>query len=292
MIHRLISAAATSIAISEEEKVSCWKNVFRRPEIGEDHTILQALSSVEMMTLLLTTICGLGGTLTLMDNLGQIGTSLGYSLQSIRTFVSLTSIWIYLGESSAGILSEIFIDKYKFPRPLMLTLTLVFSCIGYLLIAFDVKHGLYVASIVTGFCFGAHWPLILSIVSEIFGLKHYSTLYNIGSMASPIGLYLLNVRVTGHFYDKEAMKQLEASGRRRKAGEELNCNGGECFKLSFIIITGVTLFGAIVSLFLVMRTIKYYKSDIYSKFREDRENVVAARTETVVVGDNELTASR
>ncbi|KAH7537108.1 hypothetical protein FEM48_Zijuj03G0056900 [Ziziphus jujuba var. spinosa] len=198
-----ITTGAVTTTIPEKEKVYWWKNVFQPPEIGEDHTILQAIFSVEMITLLLTTICGLGGTLTLMDNLG--------------------------------------------------------------------------------FCFGAHWPLILSIISEIFGLKHYSTLYNIGSMASPIGLYLLNVRVTGRFYDKEAMKQLEALGKKRKAGEELNCNGGECFKLSFIIITGVTLFGTIVSLFLVMRTRKYYQSDIYRKFREDQENV--AENETLVVGN-------
>ncbi|XP_060676009.1 protein NUCLEAR FUSION DEFECTIVE 4-like [Ziziphus jujuba] len=277
------TTGAVTTTIPEKEKVYWWKNVFQPPEIGEDHTILQAIFSVEMITLLLTTICGLGGTLTLMDNLGQIGTSLGYSLHSIRTFVSLTSIWIYLGESSMGILSEIFINKFKFPRPLMFTLTLLVSCIGYILIAFNVKHGLYIASIITGFCFGAHWPLILSIISEIFGLKHYSTLYNIGSMASPIGLYLLNVRVTGRFYDKEAMKQLEALGKKRKAGEELNCNGGECFKLSFIIITGVTLFGTIVSLFLVMRTRKYYQSDIDRKFREDQENV--AENETLVVGN-------
>ncbi|KAF3434049.1 hypothetical protein FNV43_RR25152 [Rhamnella rubrinervis] len=261
-----------------EKRVSCWKNVFRPPEIGDDYTILQAIFSVEMITLLVTTICGLGGTLTLMDNLGQIGTSLGYSLQSITTFVSLTSVWIYLGEACVGILSEIFITKYKFPRPLMFTMTLLFSCIGHLLIAFNVKHGLYAASIITGFCFGAHWPLIFSIISEIFGLKHYSTLYNFGSMASPIGLYLLNVRVTGYLYDKEAMKQLEALGLKREAGKELNCNGGECFKLAFIIITGVTLLGTLVSLVLVWRTRKFYKGDIYRKFR-DESNVVASELE-------------
>lgn len=266
-----------------EKKVSCWENVFRPPEIGEDYTILQAILSVEMITLLLTTICGLGGTLTLMDNLGQIGTSLGYSLQSITIFVSLTSIWIYLGEACVGILSEIFITKYKFPRPLMFTLTLLFSCIGYLLIAFNVKHGLYIASIITGFCFGAHWPLIFSIISEIFGLKHYSTLFNFGSMASPIGLYLLNVRVTGYLYDKEATKQLEALGMKREAGKELNCNGGECFKLAFIIISGVTLLGTLVSLVLVWRTRKFYRSDIYRKFRDEANDVVAVTEEVVPV---------
>lgn len=60
-------------------------------------------------------------------------------------------------------------------------------------------------------------------------------------MARPVGLYLLNVKVTDYFYDKEGVKQLEALRLRREAGKELNCTGGECFKLSFILITVVTL---------------------------------------------------
>ncbi|KAB1219022.1 putative transporter MCH1 [Morella rubra] len=257
--------------LSKENEVSCWKNVFRPPDRGEDYTILQALFSVDMLILFLAGICGVGGTLTAIDNLGQIGKSYGYPNQSISTFVSLVSIWNYLGRVASGFVSEIFLRRYKFPRPLMLTLTLIVSCAGHLLIAFDVPDGLYVASVIIGFCFGAQWPLLFAIISELFGLKYYSTLYNFGSVASPIGLYLLNVRVTGHLYDKEAEKQMAALGLQRKAGEELNCTGVECFKLSFIIITAVSFLGALISLVLVLRTTKFYKSDIYKKFREQAE---------------------
>lgn len=272
-LEQTVSVAAapeevSSGSTSSSKEPSCWTTCFSPPDRGEDYTILQALFSLDMLILFFATICGVGGTLTAIDNLGQIGGSLGYPKKSISTFVSLVSIWNYLGRVVSGFVSEIFLAKYKFPRPLMLTIILLLSCIGHLLIAFNVPGGLYVASIIIGFCFGAQWPLVFAIISELFGLKYYSTLYNFGGSASPLGSYLLNVRVAGHLYDKEAKRQMAASGITRKKGGDLTCIGVECFKLSFIIITAATLFGAFISLILVLRTKKFYKSDIYKKFRE------------------------
>lgn len=268
---------------TDSKKVdSCFSNVFSPPERGEDYTILQAICSMDMIILFTAMTFGVGGTLTAIDNLGQIGNSLGYPKKSISTFISLVSIWNYLGRVTSGFVSETLLTKYKFPRPLMLTLVLLLSCAGHLLIAFGVPNSLYLSSVIMGFCFGAQLPLIFAIISELFGLKYYSTLYNLGGGASPVGAYILNVRVAGHLYDKEAVKQIVAKGISRKKGEDLSCTGVECYKLAFLIITAATLFSCLISLVLVFRTRKFYKGDIYKKFREQ-----SATSTTKVVVDPE-----
>uniref|UniRef100_A0A0A9CP68 Uncharacterized protein n=1 Tax=Arundo donax TaxID=35708 RepID=A0A0A9CP68_ARUDO len=85
-------------------------------------------------------------------------------------------------------------------------------------------------------------------------------------MASPLGSYILNVRVAGRFYDAEAdRKRVAGAGG---GGRDRVCLGVECFKRSFLIITAATVLGALVSLVLVWRTWGFYKGDIYARFRE------------------------
>jgi hypothetical protein len=82
----------------------------------------------------------------------------------------------------------------------MLATALFLSCNGLFLIAFLFMNSLYLASVIIGFTHGALLLLFFAIISDIFGLKHYSTLFNYGLMASPSWFYLLNQQLTGMLY--------------------------------------------------------------------------------------------
>ncbi|GJN35632.1 hypothetical protein PR202_gb24426 [Eleusine coracana subsp. coracana] len=257
----------------------------RGPPRGEDYTILQALVSIDMLLLFTATVFGVGGALTAIDNMGQIGESLGYPQHSIATLVSLISIWNYLGRVTSGFASEALLARRRVPRPLLVAGVLLLAVPGHLLIAFGVPGALYAASVLVGFCFGAAYPMILAIISELFGLKYYSTLYNVGNVASPVGSYILNVRVAGRMYDREAKKQQGGADLVVAAGNKggVTCVGTRCYRESFLVVAAVTLGAALVTLVLAWRTRKFYAGDIYAKFKETNNNNADADADEVVV---------
>ncbi|EER97841.1 hypothetical protein SORBI_3002G007700 [Sorghum bicolor] len=216
-----------------------------------NYSVLQALCSKHMLLLFITTACGIGGIMTVVDNMSQIGQSVGHSQRTISMLVSLVSLSNYAGRVLAGLGSDYVVECYKLPRPLVLTMTLLLAFFGHLLIALGLRDGLYVASLIMGFCLGSIWTVLFAVVSEVFGLKHFSTLYNLSTLASPVGSYVLSVQVAGRMYDHEAQRQ-------GHLWQDLACVGVQCFRASFEIIAGVTLLGMVVSLVMTWRTRAFY----------------------------------
>lgn len=253
------------------------------PARGEDHTLPQALRNADFWLLVAIAMIGLGSGLTAMDNLGQVGASLGYSDASVNSFVSMISIWNFLGRLGAGALSELGLHERGLPRPLFIMFALVALALGHTILALALPGSLYVGSILIGVSYGAHWSLIPTATSELFGLKHFGTLLNAVTMASPVGSYILSVRVAGFFYDAEARKQhvlrplLRRSVRLISAmnGQSfdlisdqenrasLSCAGAVCFRFTFVIMAAICAVGCALCALLLARTRKYYTEVVY-----------------------------
>jgi len=77
------------------------------PRRGEDFTLMQALIKADFWLLFFSLLLGSGSGLTVIDNLGQMSQSLGYDETHI--FVSMISIWNFLGRIGGGYFSEIIV---------------------------------------------------------------------------------------------------------------------------------------------------------------------------------------
>ncbi|CBI15294.3 unnamed protein product, partial [Vitis vinifera] len=213
----------------------------------EDLNVVQAMRTGNFWLLFIAMACGMGSGLATINNISQIGESLGYTTVEINTLVSLWSIWNFLGRFGAGYVSDILLHRRGWARPLLMVITLATMTIGHVIIASGFAGNLYVGSVIVGVCYGSQWSLMPTITSELFGVGHMGTIFNTIAIASPVGSYLLSVRVIGYIYDKEA------------SGKQNSCSGTHCFMLSFLIIGCVTLFGSLVASALFFRTKRFYK---------------------------------
>ncbi|XP_027124328.2 protein NUCLEAR FUSION DEFECTIVE 4-like [Coffea eugenioides] len=213
---------------------------------GAELNLFQAMRTVNFWLLFIAMICGMGSGLATTNNISQIGQSLGYSTVERSTLVSLWSIWNFLGRFGAGYASDIFLHRRGWARPLLMALTLAAMTAGHVVIASGFSGNLFIGSVLVGVCYGSQWSLMPTITSEIFGVRHLGTIFNTIAVASPIGSYVLSVRVIGYIYDRHA------------AGEENTCYGKYCFISSFFILASVTLLGFLVALALFFRTRRFY----------------------------------
>jgi hypothetical protein len=86
---------------------------------------MEAICSLDFWLLFMVMVCSLGSGTTAMDNMGQIGLSLGYTQVQINTLVALLNIWNCFGRFGGGFISELLLHSKDIPRPFSLALSLV-----------------------------------------------------------------------------------------------------------------------------------------------------------------------
>ncbi|CAJ2634213.1 unnamed protein product [Trifolium pratense] len=222
---------------------------------GENLNLFKAAKTLNFWILFVSMACGMGSGLATVNNMSQIGESLGYSTIETGSLVALYSIWNFLGRFGAGYVSDYFLHTRRWARPLFMVITLMIMSIGHVVIAYGLPGALYVGSILVGICYGSQWSLMPTITSEIFGVEHMGSIFNTISVASPVGSYIFSVRVVGYMYDKEAP-------------EEGNiCVGTHCFMFPFLIMASATILGSLTALCLFLRTRRFYDQVVLGRIQ-------------------------
>lgn len=288
--HQVLAAPESEEPLMDEEKranfISGERPYVGRPRRGEDHNLLQALVSLDFWLIYVSMTLASGSGLTAINNLGQIGRSLGYDQNAIGVFVSLMSIWNFLGRVGGGFISESFVRSKGIPRPLFMVVTQLAMAVGHLIFATAFPGSLYVASVIVGLTYGAQWGVMPAVASEVFGLRYFSTLYNWLTITNPTGSYLLSVCIAGYLYDIEAEKDQRAAPPTSlppppDESKALLCSGAHCFRVTFIIMACACVVASLASLTLTLLSRSYYAFEFNrrqqlsqrdnSKFSESQE---------------------
>ncbi|XP_048531217.1 protein NUCLEAR FUSION DEFECTIVE 4-like [Triticum urartu] len=237
----------------------------RGPRLGEEHTIAEALWSVDFWVLFSSFLMGVGTGLAVMNNLGQMGVAMGYTDVSI--FVSMTSIWGFFGRLASGTISEHFIKTRALPRPVWNAASQVLMCAGYVVMAFGMPGSLFVGSVVVGVCYGVRLAVTVPTASELFGLKYYGLIYNILILNLPLGSFLFSGLLAGLLYDAEATKV---------PGGGNTCSGAHCYRLVFVVMAAACVVGFGLDVLLSLRTRRVY-AKIHQAKRAKRSAAAAQR---------------
>ncbi|KAG6386400.1 hypothetical protein SASPL_155299 [Salvia splendens] len=232
----------------------------RRPVVGEEHTISEAMRTADFWILFGSFLCGVGPGLSVVNNLGQMGLALGYTDVSI--FVSLTSIWGFFGRILSGSVSEYFIKMAGTPRPVWNAASQILMAVGYVVLAIAMPGSLYVGSIVVGICYGVRLAVTVPTASELFGLKYFGLVYNILILNLPLGSFLFSGLLAGLLYDAQATST---------AGGGNTCIGAHCYRLVFVVMAVACVIGFGLDVLLSMRT-----KSVYAKIYASRKNKKAS----------------
>ncbi|PON51660.1 Major facilitator [Parasponia andersonii] len=219
----------------------------RRPRRGEDFKFREALIKADFWLLWLVYFLGVGSGITVLNNLSQIGVALGYNDTTI--LLSLFSFCNFVGRLGSGAVSEYFVRSRTIPRTVWMAVSHVLMILVFLLYATALSGTLYAATALLGICYGVHYSMMVPIVSELFGLKHFGVIYSFMLLGNPIGAILFSALLAGYVYDAEAAKQGGAS----------TCLGPECFRLTFQVLAGVCGLGTILGVILTIRLKPVYQ---------------------------------
>ncbi|KAL8488460.1 hypothetical protein ACS0TY_024653 [Phlomoides rotata] len=218
----------------------------RRPRRGEDFSFREAFIKADFWLLFLVYFVGVGSGVTVLNNLAQIG--IAQNLQDTKVLLSIFSFGNFAGRLGGGVVSEYFVRSKAIPRTIWMTITQVIMVITYLLFASALNGTLFVATSLLGICYGVQVSIMVPTASELFGLENFGMIFNFMSLGNPLGAYLFSGLLAGYLYDIEAAKQQSST-----------CLGPNCFRLTFLILAGVSVLGTMLSIVLTMRIMPVYK---------------------------------
>jgi len=193
-----------------------------------------------------------GGGLLLATNLSQILQSFGASTRLLPTLVTLFSNGNFLGRLVAMLISDTLVRR-GLPRPWFVVADCAVAASAQLLFLLSsTLHGaaqsfvLVVSSLLGGLAFGAIWPHLVVLTSELFGSANLATNYMFydGTCAA-VGIVVIGNLLPRAFY--------------RPAAGATDCLGAECFAPTFAVVAALSASACVCAVVLSCRSVELYR---------------------------------
>uniref|UniRef100_A0A7N2KY81 NFD4 C-terminal domain-containing protein n=1 Tax=Quercus lobata TaxID=97700 RepID=A0A7N2KY81_QUELO len=247
------------------------------PHRGEDFTLMQALIKANFWLMFFSLLLGSGSGLTVIDNLGQMSQSLGYD--NTHIFVSMISIWNFLGRIGGGYFSELIVRDYAYPRPVAMVVAQFIMAIDHIFFAMEWPGAMHWYAVDCTYLWGSLGDCA-SCCLRVVCLKKFGALYNFLTLANPAGSLVFSGLIASSICDCEAEKQAHQHHYQQQnwgsifsgmfgLDEPLKCEGAVCFFLTSVIMSGFCIITVVLSMILVYRT-KIVYAHLYGKSSSTR----------------------
>ena len=117
-------------------------------------------------------------------------------------------------------------------------------------LAYAPMRGLFPLAAAAGLAFGAHWSLLPSLASELFGLGSFASIYTLLQLPPALVIYGVGAQLVPRLY--------QAAGRRH-GDPGSTCLGPDCFRLAFLVMAALAAWATALSAWLLVRTRSRYR---------------------------------
>jgi len=192
-------------------------------------------------------LCACGSQYFIINQIGNMADSFNNN-GAQDTYVIVMSVNIFLATVIVGFGSDYLASKVN--RPLWFVGSVVLTALTLLfLAAFANALTLYIAAGAIGFANGATWSVVPSMISELWGRKHWGANFALINISPGIGSYLFSTLLSGRVYDSHT----DSSG--------IHCEGIKCFQLTYLVCGILCATMVLLGFLLVWRTRQVYRKE-------------------------------
>jgi len=239
-------------------------------EEPSDKTVLQALATPDYYFIFIIYLIQIGAGVSILNNMAAIVISksglpanTNITLDdlpfgpSIPTFIVLFAVFNTLGRLSIGFISDFLMRKvYRITWMMLCTFVMAISQTYF---AFCNVPMIYGGVAILGLCYGGTFALIPTLISEMFGLKHFGGNYGLLGIAPSLGSIGINALLAGslanYFENDRAICILNAD----TGSCSDYCLGDNCYRYTFLINAALCLIA--LSLSYLLRNKKTVKKE-------------------------------